>query len=265
MNVPLRPDRASRSGSSPAERFPSAFDADLYERIFPAGIERDFWHKARCAIVERALRTHGLAGGRVLDVGCGRGIMLAHLRRAGIDARGCEPSPLAPVPPELTPFVARETALEQLDPRECAGVEAALLLDVIEHLPDPVRLLTSVRQHLPGLRGLLVTVPARMSLWTAYDARLGHYRRYNRALLARHLEEAGFEPLECGYFFHGLYPALRLLGIVHHSRSERFYAPRGAWLPFHALVARWFIAEQRLFPGRVPGSSLLAVARPRHE
>lgn len=259
MNVPVPP----ADPVAPEERFPSAFDADLYERIFPAGIERDFWHKARCAIVEGALRRHGLAGGRVLDVGCGRGIMLAHLRRAGIDAIGCEPSPLAPVPPELAPFVARETALEQLDPGESASVQAALLLDVIEHLPDPVAMLASVRERLPALRGLVLTVPARMSLWTAYDARLGHYRRYRRSLLLEQLEAAGLEALEVGYFFHGLYPALRLLGILRHSRSERFRAPRGAWLPFHAAVARYFRLEERLCPGWVPGSSLLAVARPR--
>ena len=48
---------------------PSNFDADAYERLFPPGIERDFWHGARCAMVEQALRRHGLERGLVRGQG----------------------------------------------------------------------------------------------------------------------------------------------------------------------------------------------------
>lgn len=243
---------------------PSAFDADLYQRLFPPGIERDFWHRARCALVEGALRRHGLDRGPVLDVGCGRGIMIAHLRRAGIDARGCEPSLEAPLPDELRPFVVQGQALDQLPEGLRREVRAALLLDVLEHLEDPTPLLRSLPQLLPGLEGLVLTVPARMELWTRYDALIGHWRRYDLPLLRAHLEQGGFEVLEAGYLFHGLYPTLRLVVEAGRSRSERFRAPRGwAWLAFHRLAARFFLLEQRLVPGAVPGSSILAVARPR--
>lgn len=242
---------------------PSAFDTDTFQRLFPPGIERDFWHTARCAMVEAALRRHGLAGGRVLDIGCGRGIMVAHLRQAGIDARGCEPSPQAPIPPDLFPWIARRTSLEELPRAEREQVRGALLLDVLEHLEHPAELLQDVADLLPALEGLVVTVPARMELWTRYDALIGHWRRYDLTSLRAHLLQGGFEPLEAGYMFHGLYPALRALTALGRSRSERFQAPRGAaWLTFHAVVGAAFRLEHRLLPAGVPGSSLLAVARP---
>jgi hypothetical protein len=84
---------------------------------------------------------------------------------------------------------------------------------VIEHLPEPVAFLRKVREALPALEGLLVTVPARQELWSEWDRHYGHFRRYDLASLRATLDTAGFKPLFAGYFFHSLYlPAFLLRG-----------------------------------------------------
>jgi 2-polyprenyl-3-methyl-5-hydroxy-6-metoxy-1,4-benzoquinol methylase len=72
----------------------TTFDAVQYALPYAPGVERHFWNVARNRIVERHLRralaTQRRSGRLVLDVGCGPGIVVDHLRRAGIDCHGVE-------------------------------------------------------------------------------------------------------------------------------------------------------------------------------
>jgi len=104
------------------------------------------------------LRTGALpAAGRLLDLGCGRGILLALLATAREQAERGEYPPDWPPPPHLdlhgiegnprTVEVARaamggEARLDEADLREVAGLPAAtviLLLDVLHYLPAPAQ------------------------------------------------------------------------------------------------------------------------------
>jgi 2-polyprenyl-3-methyl-5-hydroxy-6-metoxy-1,4-benzoquinol methylase len=75
-----------------------------------------------------------------------------------------------------------------------AGV--VCLLDVIEHFQDPVDVLLreTTRVLAPDGR-LVVSVPAHQWLWSAFDDRVGHVRRYTRAALRADLAAVGFGPL----------------------------------------------------------------------
>jgi SAM-dependent methyltransferase len=72
----------------------------------------------------------------------------------------------------------------------CATV--VTLLDVIEHLDEPVTTLREAARVLTNDGVLVVTVPAHESLWSSADELLGHVRRYNRQLLREHVAAAGF-------------------------------------------------------------------------
>ena len=92
----------------------------------------------RCVHWARTLMRHRLPPGRVLEVGCAHGAFVALLRQAGFRACGLEMSPA------VIRF-ARQTfgipvlrgPIEQHRIRS-ASLDAIVLLDVIEHLPDPV-------------------------------------------------------------------------------------------------------------------------------
>jgi len=195
-------------------------------------------------------------GWPLLDIGCGRGIVVEHLRRRGIDCIGCEMA-AAPVPDHLRSIVFNRTDFADLPIDQRRKIRGALLCDVIEHVPDPVEFLRRARRALPMLEAVLVTVPARQELWSEWDQHYGHLRRYDLPRLRATLTAGGFKPLCVGYFFHTLYlPALLLRGGKLRSTSVR--APSLPWL--HAIVGAAFQAEEKMLPSVLPGTSAIITA-----
>jgi hypothetical protein len=146
----------------------TTFTADQYEESYPHGVERYFWNIARNAIIARSLKQSGMNGWPLLEIGCGRGIIVEHLRSRGVDCVGCELAAV-PVPNHLREVVFNRTDFADLPAGQRCKFRGALLCDVIEHLPEPVAFLHKVREALPALEGLLVTVPARQELWSEWD------------------------------------------------------------------------------------------------
>ena len=173
------------------------FQPDQYADPYPLGIERHWWTMARSEIVRKAVL--GFPVSRILDVGCGPGLMVAHLRHHGMDCWGCElgsPDVREPAKGYIrTDIDARELKSEF---RELVGT--LLLLDVLEHLPDPVSFLSDLIAAYPALHGIIVTVPARMELWTAWDDRYGHFLRYDRRQLTELFDGSGIEIKRCATF-----------------------------------------------------------------
>ena len=233
------------------------FTPSQYDQTYPPGIEHHFWNSARNSIIAATLSRTGMAVGSLLEIGCGTGIVLDHLRQRGIDCTGCDLAN-APVPDRLRGVVSTGTDFRSLALETRQKIDGVLLCDVIEHLPDSASFLLDLRAALPKLRRILVTVPARTELWSAWDEHCGHYRRYDQASLAADLRAGGFEPLSIGYCFHSLYPVMYLL---RGRRSETVAAPRRL-LP-HQLMSLAFRAEYALLPSSLPGSSLIAVAAVR--
>lgn len=238
----------------------TAFDATQYDKSYPDGVERHYWHRARNAVIATALRREGFGGARVLEIGCGRGLVTAALRAKGFDCRGVELADAVPAA-GVAPFVRSGLAVQEVPDAERRGVRCALLLDVLEHVADPVAFLMQIREALPDLERLVITVPGRQELWSRWDEFYGHRCRYDRRLLRRELEAAGYSVRSARYFFHGLYPIALAINAVGATRSTSIKAPPESLL--HRFVGRCFDLESKILPGIVPGTSLLAVASPK--
>ena len=110
---------------------------------------------ARCVRRQAALLTGGLRpGARVLEIGCGRGILLKEIAALGFAVTGVEPSQAASA-------AARAAGLEvftgyfphaDLTP----PYDAVVLSQVLEHVPRPREFLRDVTRAAPGGRLLLV-------------------------------------------------------------------------------------------------------------
>jgi SAM-dependent methyltransferase len=233
------------------------FSTEQFERIYPDGIERHWWHRARNRIVAEELARIGRPSAAVLDVGCGRGIAVEHLRGRGVDCRGVEPAVADPLP-AVDEFIYRGIRAEDLPEATREGFEVLLLLDVIEHVPDPVDFLERLGETFANVRDVIVTVPACPELWTNYDEFNGHYRRYTPELVERTAEELGWTLSGRTYFFSLLYPPMRLLSRVGRDRSTEIKAPRGWRTPLHGILARLLVLENRVLPRGLRGSSIIA-------
>lgn len=110
---------------------------------------------------------------RVLDVGCGSGVLLARMKALGWDAEGVEIDPEAvKVGRARGVKVAQGTLMDQH--YEADAFDAVHSAHVIEHVPDPVALLRECRRILkPG--GRLVFLTPNVESW-------GH-SRYGKAWL----------------------------------------------------------------------------------
>ena len=107
---------------------------------------------------------HGRPGGRLLDVGCGSGEFLAHMRELGWQVAGTEPDPAAAK-------VARDAfglPVWQGDliggPHPPDSFDAITMSHVIEHAADPVALLAKCRELLRPDGELVVVTPNIQSL-----------------------------------------------------------------------------------------------------
>ena len=100
------------------------------------------------------------SGARVLDFGCGLGYLTHALVRAGFDARGLEFSPAA------VAFASRifgpsyiQGNEDDILSRRLGLFDGVLLVEVLEHVQDPYKLLTSCKGLLKPNGFLIVTTP----------------------------------------------------------------------------------------------------------
>lgn len=231
------------------------FAADQFSDAYPPGIEQQYWHVARNRILEKHLRA--IPAKRVLDVGCGRGILLEYLIAKGMDAYGVDLSPV-PVASSLEGRLFSGMAAESLAESFRASIDTLVLGDVIEHLPDPVGYLMGLLAAFTHVNAMIVTVPARQEVWSNYDEHYGHYRRYDLAQLRATLTSVEFNPVELGYLFRFLYPPALLMRTLGISRPVSLQAPRRPF--FHRIIAAGIQAEYSLCPRWIPGTSALCVA-----
>jgi 2-polyprenyl-3-methyl-5-hydroxy-6-metoxy-1,4-benzoquinol methylase len=138
-------------------------------------------------------------GARVLDVGCGRGVLLSELAARGFEAHGVELRPEAAHgadPRARIRIVAELAAARYPD----AWFDAVIVWHVLEHLRDPAATLGEIQRVLrPGGR-LVVAVPNFSSLqarwagaaWFHLDLPR-HLYHFPLSALRRLLERNGFE------------------------------------------------------------------------
>ena len=134
----------------------------------------------------------------ILDLGCGAGAFLAALEDAGFShAMGMD---VAEAPIKLLSregFTVAQGILRDY-PADWPAPEAVLMIEVLEHLPNPVETLTEVRTRFPKAT-LVATVPSPNRIMLKYGPSLGdrppnHLTRWTELSLSTALKNAGYCP-----------------------------------------------------------------------
>ncbi|MCA9658768.1 MAG: class I SAM-dependent methyltransferase, partial [Myxococcales bacterium] len=160
-----------------------------------------------------ALRLTRRTGPRsILDVGCGEGYMLAAIADAGVDAELAGLDLSAPAIADARARLGDRARLEVRDARELADLgeqfDMVMMLEVLEHLPDPATMLPLLgrlaRSHVllsvpwePFFRGLNLLRGKNIS---ALGNDPEHIQHWGRRSFVRFVERR-FRPLEAPAVF----------------------------------------------------------------
>jgi O-antigen chain-terminating methyltransferase len=160
------------------------------------------------AIIEQRLRAYlPLFAGRadVLDIGCGRGEMLAAFKEAGVTARGIDVNTeMVAVARERGLDAARADALRYLSALPDGSLGGIIATQVIEHLEPSylLRLLDTAAQKLaPGAPIVLETINAAcwLAFFGSYIRDFTHVRPVHPETLQYLLRASGFARVEIRY------------------------------------------------------------------
>ena len=244
----------------------SGFDSALFAEL--AQLEaRNFWFRARNRLIVWALRRFFGDARGLLEIGCGTGFVLSgiaaalpHLRLAGSEAAaaglGFAASRVRGA--ELMQMDARRIPFE----REFDVVGA---FDVIEHIEDDRAVLREMHRAARPGGGILLTVPQHPFLWSEFDVRAHHVRRYRARELREKVLDAGFEIVKMASFVSLLLPLMMLSRLARRppkiGRDPLAELRLAGWL--NALLEAVLGLERGLIRAGVSfpaGGSLLLVA-----
>lgn len=119
--------------------------------------------------------------GDVLEVGAGIGANTAVLRAATKGRWLC----LEPDPELASQIQGQEVRVGTLRDVAADRFDTILYIDVLEHIEDDEGELARAMQLLRSGGRIIVLAPAHQSLFSPFDAAIGHFRRYDRASLSR--------------------------------------------------------------------------------
>ena len=201
-----------------------SFDASAFEFLFEME-QKHFWHVGRREMILDVLRRNipELAQSRMLEIGCGNGVVLAYLKQNGVNVAGGD------IFREGLEFCQRRVdsvSLYQIDALALpfrSDFDITGLFDVLEHIDDDERALREINQALRPGGEILLTVPAHEFLWSYFDAQSHHRRRYSKRELVAKLERNGFAIKRMSYYMCFLFPvfaAIRLVGNMFHRKNH---------------------------------------------
>jgi len=253
------------------------YDPDYFEMLF-AIEDRHFWFRARNRLL--AALVQQMVGRlpqdyRALEVGCGTGNVLRMLEtvcgRSHVLGMDLFRKGLQYASQRVTCGLVQG---DMHHPPFATGFDLIGLFDVLEHLPEDVRVLQDLRSMLAVGGVLLLTVPADPGLWSYFDEASHHVRRYQAGELRQRLLDAGFEVEYLTPYMVSIFPmvwsgrrlnALLRPAEIHEVKVHHLAASELRITPGINEILEWLLSLERsaILHRRVQpfGTSLLAIAR----
>ncbi len=141
-------------------------------------------------------------GNEVLEIGAGHGTITERLVENGRSVTATELSERGVR--ELERRFAGKPGFRALHGDVLAGsvdrtYDTIVMVNVLEHIEDDAGALESTLDALAPGGHLVLYVPALSRLYSEFDRKVGHYRRYRRSSLASLVSQSGFEVVEVRY------------------------------------------------------------------
>jgi len=237
-------------------------------------LEAGYWlfRARRELLVTLIRRTGGSPDSKILDAGCGGGLLISLLRKKGYkDIFGIDLS-------KMMVGLCRERGIINVSRQDCTETtfddnffDVIIAADVLEHLEDDAVALREWKRILKNNGRLIITVPAFDFLWSHHDEICHHYRRYSKPDLISALSAANYSVGRVSFWNCSLFFPLALMRIFQKiflrgkaGQSDQLYELN----PFiNNLLFQLLRLENRIinwinFP---VGISICAVAQKRNK
>lgn len=156
-----------------------------------------------------------------VDIGCGAGELACSLAQKGYRGTGLDFSEQAIT---VANTIKQQRKIDDDTLRfKLGGLEnitndwadLVICCEVLEHIEDDAGFLQQLR---PQGRYFIFSVPARQAWFDKFDAKVGHYRRYDKADLQKLLQDNGFEIIEFDSYG---YPYINITRKVRQALASR--------------------------------------------
>jgi dolichyl-phosphate beta-glucosyltransferase len=247
----------ARSRSSVSHEGGAVFNDEI-AALLASNDSTHWWSRSKATFVSLLMRRYAPKDGWLVEIGSGPSGVAAMLGWAPDRTLALEGNV------ELARETSRRDAVAisaACDPARLPIAESTAsvvcLLDVVEHLSDPIPTIRGAARILAPEGKLVVNVPAHPRLWCSADEVVGHARRYTRKALREDLERGGCEVLWVSHVFSWL-----ALPMWFQRRARPAKEPHGVGTPFidalSMLLTRieWFIVSHRTLP---IGASVLCI------
>ena len=168
-----------RSRASVSNEGGDAFDSENAD-LLTSNDTAHWWFRSKATFVSLLIRRFAPTDGWLVDIGAGPGGVTAMLGWAPDRSMALERNV------QLVQEAKRRNAVRAVVgdasqlPIADGTVNIVCLLDVIEHLSDPVSTIREAARILARDGRLIINVPAHPRLWSSADEVLGHAKRYTR-------------------------------------------------------------------------------------
>jgi SAM-dependent methyltransferase len=181
----------------------------MADEWFIHGTSEHFWVRHRNELIRKFFGNLIRESNQVGEIGCGSGLVLSYLSETlhkSIDGFELNLNALRLCPKINGSLYIYDILRRQPDFLE--KYDVLMMMDVLEHIEDEQEFLNAVRDHITPKGYLIVGVPMRQNLYSAYDRADGHYRRYSQNYLKSIVELSGFKLIRSVQWGHSYLPLL---------------------------------------------------------
>lgn len=166
--------------------------------------KKHWWHIAKRTLIKQFIKGEKL---NIFVAGIGGGMICEELRSAGHHVVGMDISQASceHVNKKIG-ISALNGNLENFLPFAKDSFDLVVIADVLEHLDNDKQLLSETFRCLKPSGAVMITVPAYSHMWSDWDIRLHHKRRYTLNMIKSQVVDVGFGIKKASYCHMLLYP-----------------------------------------------------------